>query len=269
MRKTLVSAVMAAALLAAGGAHATVLPYKSFDRLVAEAEGIVTARVQSVRTSTDTRGVIHTFVTLDQIDAVAGRTAETTLTLRLRGGRVGNDVQNIEGSPQFRSGERVLLFVQGNGRDLVPFVGWNQGVFRMVDNPASGRTELHDSEGNAVTGVERGQLLKRLRHAPSVQLQDTDGTARRAASEIAASRAGAGSTTDSGSTRLLDAVPLREAQAMAAADFIELLRRRVAQQSVLRSSAATLRSVGEATAEPATAAADRADAPPADAAARK
>lgn len=153
---------IAAALLAmlATSGQASVLPYKSFDALLAESDGIVLGTVRSVEAAARTPHDVHTFVTLDRLEMLSGRVDAPTLTLRLKGGFAGQSGLHVDGAPRFAPEERVLLFVQGNGRDLVPFVGWSQGVFRLAADPATGRQQVRDAEGNLVMGVAEGQVVR-------------------------------------------------------------------------------------------------------------
>jgi hypothetical protein len=153
---------LAAALLAtlATSGQASVLPYKSFDALLAESDGIVVGTVRSVEATASAPHDVHTYVTLDQLEMLSGRVDAPTLTLRLKGGLAGRSGLHVDGAPHFAPEERVLLFVQGNGRDLVPFVGWSQGVFRLATDAATGRQQVRDADGNLVLGVAGGQVLR-------------------------------------------------------------------------------------------------------------
>jgi hypothetical protein len=139
---------------------ATTIPYKSFDDLVKEADAVVSGRVAQVESKYGPDKEIFTFVTLDNVEALAGTYAGPTLTLRLMGGQVGNDVSQIVGSPSFQTDDRVVLFVQGNGRYMVPLVGWTQGVFRVEQDAATGQLSIRDNEGNRVHGIARGRVIK-------------------------------------------------------------------------------------------------------------
>lgn len=149
-----------AALSLSVSTTATTLPYKSFDDLMKEADGVVTGRIVAVESQYNQNKEIYTFVTLDQIEILSGSYQGSTLTLRLKGGQVENDISRVIGSPQFQVNDQVLLFVHGNGRYMVPFVGWTQGVFRVVQDPRSGQQVIHDLEGNRVVGVQKGQILR-------------------------------------------------------------------------------------------------------------
>jgi hypothetical protein len=117
-------------------------------------------RVSSVESKYDKNKEIYTFVTFDRLDVLAGSYAAPKLTLRFRGGQVDNDVLHVVGSPKFAVDQNVVVFVHGNGRYMVPVVGWTQGVFRIVKDAATGQRVVHDNEGNRVSGVQGSHLIK-------------------------------------------------------------------------------------------------------------
>lgn len=140
-------------------AHATVLVYKDLDDLVREADGVVIGTVRRVESADLGTGNVYTFVTLGELELLHGRHDREELTLRLEGGRVGRYGVRVEGSPSFAPGQRMLLFLSGNGRDPVPLVGWGQGLFRIVSEPGVPEPVVTDELGNRVLGVEGRRLL--------------------------------------------------------------------------------------------------------------
>jgi len=221
MRK-LLTAVATACVLASGSlaSHATVLPYKNFDKLVAEADGVVVGTVQSV----ESRFVGHskrivTLVTLGDLDVMGAKYRKPTLTLRLEGGLVGNEGMHVEGSPDFATNERVLLFVQGNGRDLVPFVGWNQGVFRLRDN--GGETQVLDADGNVVTGIDAGRVMRA--GGAELDVHIVGGPVRNERSSAAESHGG---ESDDGSAVIQVEPAAAMAAPMTASDLMKQIRAR-------------------------------------------
>lgn len=161
MRKHLTR--LASALLLAGlsaSVQATVLPYKTLDQLATEADGIVVGIVRQVQPVVNTPGDINTFVTIEPQEVISGQLAQRGLTLKVHGGFDGQRGLHVEGAPQFAVGDRVLLFVQGNGRELVPFVGWTQGVFRIQRDAATGADRVVDAEGQRVLGLRGRHLLR-------------------------------------------------------------------------------------------------------------
>jgi hypothetical protein len=158
MKAKLVAGALLSALALA--AEATVLRYLNFDQLAEQAEAIVIGTVTLQQVAPVGRPHnLHTYVTLDHLEVLSGQVPEGRLTLRIRGGFDGRNGVHIAGTPEFRQGERVLLFVQGNGRDMVPFVGWGQGVFRLKNN-ATGRSEVHDADDNEVVGIQQGHVMR-------------------------------------------------------------------------------------------------------------
>lgn len=216
-------AATALAALAASG-QATVLPYKNVDALVNEAEGIVIGTVRSVDAAAAKPHDVHTYVTLDQLEMLSGKLDAQTLTLRLRGGLVDGRGLHVDGSPNFKPNERVLLFVQGNGRDLVPLVGWSQGMFRLVTDASNGKTQVQDADGNDIVSLADGHVQRRegaqldveLLGAPEVQM------ARQPKPEAHAGQ------TDDGSESVVVDVQALPRPAMSAERFVGELRQRAA-----------------------------------------
>lgn len=227
MRLKLALTTMSAALMAAlsSPGHATVLPYKNLQALVDEADGIVIGTVRSVQAAAARPHDVNTFVTLDQLEVLSGKLNAPTLTLRVRGGIVEGRGLHVEGAPHFRPDERVLLFVQGNGRDLVPLVGWGQGMFRLVTDASSGQTKVQDAEGNDVVGLADGHVMRRageqmdevvLLGAPGLQ------QVRQPKPEV-----NAGQTEDGSPTTLVE-VQAAPQRAMSAERFVAEMRQRAA-----------------------------------------
>src|SRR5262245_3812553 len=140
--------------------YATTVLYKSFDNLVQEAEGIVIGTVRSIESHYGPDQDIYTFVTLDQLEVLNGAYDQQTLTIRLKGGQVNNEILHIDGSPEFTQHERVVVFLQGNGRDIVPLVGWSQGLFRMNFDASTGQNMVYDHDGNRVLDIKKGEIVK-------------------------------------------------------------------------------------------------------------
>jgi hypothetical protein len=155
-------------MLLAGGVHvrATTIEPVSLRQLVQEAElifeGVVTAveyRLSDVATP-DHVALPHTFVTLAIEQTFKGEAATgSSLTLRLQGGFDGQDrALLIPGVPLFDVGERAILFVRGNGTELCPLVGWEQGRFRLVEGA------VYTEHGQELWATSRGDLIRGPQH---------------------------------------------------------------------------------------------------------
>lgn len=178
---------------------ATTLAYKGFNDLVKESDGIVSGRVAKIESQYNKEKDIYTFVTLDQLNVLGGSYNGATLTLRFHGGKVENDILQVEGSPEFEVNQNVVLFVQGNGRAMAPVVGWTQGVFRLVKDSKTGQQVVNDHEGNLVTAVQGGMVIKEMVNQPEAQIVGGPAIARAATDN----KTNAGSA-DYGSSRSLD-----------------------------------------------------------------
>ncbi len=143
-------------------AHATTLLYQNLDDLSAEAEQIVVGTVAKTESTYGTDKNIYTFVTITDMDSLKGQTKESELVLRFNGGQVGEDIHEIVGSPYFKTNEKVVLFVRGNGQNLIPLVGWTQGVFRVVADQAGGNI-VTDNDGNFLLEASGKNLVKEHR----------------------------------------------------------------------------------------------------------
>jgi len=233
MRKNTLLALAALAALAAaqGAAQATTLPYKGLDKLVAEADGIVIGTVRQVQSVQDSEKDIHTFVTLDHVKMLGGRHAAPTLTLRMRGGHVGKESLRVDGAPQFKADERVLMFVQGNGRDIVPLVGWNQGLFRLV-NDRNGNTMVADAAGRPVVALDGDRVVT----ADATESEDTTLESGPDAALVmhvsAPGQAGGGTTEDGAPAQVVAATRAVAATPMSADDFLAAVGKRISQRAL-------------------------------------
>lgn len=145
---------------------AYVLP-KSFDDLVREADIILEGTVGEKRSEwAEDRSVIYTFITLFDIEVIDGAYEGTTFILRMDGGEVeeAGRVKGLEipGTPEFEIGDRVVLFVKNNAWEVCPLVGWDQGAFRVTEDPVSKKTRLSRlQDGDGISGIDTstGNLL--------------------------------------------------------------------------------------------------------------
>jgi len=121
-------------------AASTLVPLTLRDRveraeLIAEATVLQVRYRMSVVAAEDHVALPHTFVSFRIERLIHGSAAGgDEVTLRFLGGR---DPQGrtlfVGGIPQFRVGDREILFVERNGERMCPVVGWEQGRFRVFD----------------------------------------------------------------------------------------------------------------------------------------
>ena len=133
-----ITAVVLTLALSAPVSALSVVP-RSFDELVSLADLVVVGTVSSQRSAYDDpvqRRGISTYLTLSDIEVVKGALATDHYVLRIAGGEVDGRALIYSGLPSLRSGERYVLFIRGNNRDLVPVVGVNQGIYQVVRDGA-------------------------------------------------------------------------------------------------------------------------------------
>ena len=180
LRTTLFALIALLTLAWAAAAQATTVLRESFPDLVEKSEGIVVGTLLAKESRYGADRAIYTFWTLGDLQIVSGAYAEPQLELRVLGGEVDGDRLSVVGAPSFAIGDRVVLFLRGNGRYPVPFVGWTQGVFRVGPDGA-----IADHEGNRLLGIQNLELEREQRTAPAIQIVDRPGS--QAAPAVAAS----------------------------------------------------------------------------------
>lgn len=128
--------------LAAGGAHATVMPRASnIVDLVGQSELILRGTVSKLSDGIDERGIPYTEVTLHVSDAIRGGKVGSDYTFRqfglLKPRSLGNGLANITVTPAgwatYRQGEETILFLYKHARwtGLQTTVALGQGQFKV------------------------------------------------------------------------------------------------------------------------------------------
>jgi hypothetical protein len=145
------------AALATGGFASTFLR-QSVGDLVRASHGIVHARVVNVTSDWNAdRTYIFTEVTLEVKRALQGPKRAYEM-VRVPGGQVGDFRAVMEGAPEFRIGDEVVVFL-GAWDDGVPMVeGYFQGVSK-VDRDALGNEMLR---GGSANGLSIAQLAREI-----------------------------------------------------------------------------------------------------------
>lgn len=148
-------------LVSAWAAALTVVP-RSFDELVEQADTIVIATVGTLRAGWGSDGeTIYTYASLQELEVIKGDVPAATFDLPMPGGVLGDQAQFYPGLPQLHSGERYILFMRGYGREFVPLVGIQQGLYRVLRD-GSGQARVVRSDvrllENSVAGVARAPL---------------------------------------------------------------------------------------------------------------
>jgi len=114
----------------------------SFEELVRQSSSVIYARVADVRSQwTDDRRSIDSLVTVEVIKGLKGEPG-AALTLTVPGGQVGKYLNLMPGAPSFARGDLVVLFLTGRGPRLPITTGFTQGIYRVVQDAASGNAHV-------------------------------------------------------------------------------------------------------------------------------
>jgi hypothetical protein len=140
---------------------------RTFPELVERADTIVVGKVLEVRNLVDGKtGYPYREVVLGELTVLKGSPADP-LVLRFSGGSLPDGrVLSFGSEVEFETGERAVLFVAGNRRDMFPLVGVGQGRFRVVADAATGQDRVLDVHGAPVASLQ-GSRLRVLPGAPS------------------------------------------------------------------------------------------------------
>ena len=126
-------------LCSAQSSFATTVTIPSDDDMVVGARAIVRGKVGTIESGLDEQsGRIYTYITVKIQEVLKGQIAVRKIVLKELGGQVGDKISVVYGNPQFKKGERVLLYLDtwadGSLRTYQMFLG----KFNIVNDPATG-----------------------------------------------------------------------------------------------------------------------------------
>ena len=126
-----------------------------FEALVDHSDFIFTGQMLSQRSEWQQLNGERSIVTLVTfgVQKIHKGQAGATVTLQFLGGKVGDVSLEVAEMPTFKRGERVLLFVAGNGTAACPVVAFYHGKF-TVQPDGGGRDEMRKHDGEPLVEVE-------------------------------------------------------------------------------------------------------------------
>lgn len=158
----LLLAALCAWLLAQPTARASLVEALDLPTLVAESDQVVVARVLALDSHFDEHGQIVTDVTMQVEESVKGPLAPgAAVTVRRKGGTVGDIGMRVSGEPSFTVGETVVLFAARSTGGVLRPVGMSQGALRVFEK--DGARWARGANGGVST-VKRNKSGK-LEHA--------------------------------------------------------------------------------------------------------
>lgn len=121
--------------------------------------GRMTAQHCEWRETAGQRAIV-TIVTFDVMNTYKGQPGRT-IQLQFLGGTIGNVSLDVSEMPKFKPGERVVLFVEGNGVNASPLVGFHHGRFKLEQDSA-GREIVKDRHGPVRSTSQIGRSMSSL-----------------------------------------------------------------------------------------------------------
>ena len=119
--------------------HATVIVPAEFREVVQGSDIIAYGRVESVRAEwSDDRRRIETLVTFDVSSSLKGDPGRT-IVFKVPGGTLGRYRSVMMGAPVFEPGDEAFVFLKTGVAPTPVVYGFNQGVFRVRPEAATGR----------------------------------------------------------------------------------------------------------------------------------
>ncbi len=105
--------------------------------------------------------MIFTQVVLEKINTLKG-SAQTKMEFSIAGGSLDGVVATVPGMPKLAEGKRYILFLRnGYQKSADPFVGGNQGFFKVETNPRTGADVITNANSDYVVGIEKDNVVLR------------------------------------------------------------------------------------------------------------
>jgi hypothetical protein len=148
VRRTVVLAIAAFALFAASYAAATTVQKMSLRDLAKKSDAIVLARVEDETARYDANKEIFTYITLRVLEPVKGPKKDDVITIRQLGGTVDKIASIVPGTPTFKKGEEVVVFLTQKDRAGYPWVmGLQQGKYSVTADEMGAKSVRNDVGG--------------------------------------------------------------------------------------------------------------------------
>lgn len=134
----------------------------SFEEIVTTADRVFLGQVVAVRPTWETspQGKHIVSVVTFKVDRVLKGQFGPEIQLEFLGGDIGGLVMEVDGMPQFRAGDRDVLFLSATPRAVSPLVGFHQGRFRIADDRVNRTTRVLTHDGRAFTSLS-GDISRR------------------------------------------------------------------------------------------------------------
>ena len=123
--------------------------------LIVHSRVIVTGTVRSLASDADGEGLVWTYVEVRTDRVLKGHLSERTIVLKQLGGSLGESGIRIVGQPEFKPGERVLLFLNTGGDGSLHAAHAFMGKFSVIDDGNGGEFVERSIEENEIHFLSR------------------------------------------------------------------------------------------------------------------
>lgn len=151
VRRTVVLALAALAMITASYAAATTVEKMSLRDLAKKSDAIVLARVEDQSARYEANKEIFTYITLRVLEPVKGPKKDDVITIRQLGGTVDQIASIVPGTPNFKKGEEVVLFLtQKDGAGYPWVMGLQQGKYSVSEDEHGQKNVRNEIDGLAL-----------------------------------------------------------------------------------------------------------------------
>lgn len=158
--------VTAFGLLCAPAVRATTFVMMDEETLVRSSDAVVVATVTAIETGTSPDGPLHTYIHLRPERVLKGALGREELVLREPGGSDGAREERVFGAPDFRVGERCLLFLSRNADGTLQTNSLAMGKFALHTDAAGHTAAVREfGPGASVLLPASGALVEAPRQA--------------------------------------------------------------------------------------------------------
>ncbi len=159
--RRLVTGLVLTVFACASTGYASTFILMSERDLAARSIAAVTGWVTDIEAAADpSSGGINTYVHIEPDEIVFGSLPNGPVVLREPGGRVRDRSEWIFGSPEYRVGEEVLVFLSQNADGTLRTTGMSMGKFTVEPDDLGGLiAKRHLGEGAALWDLQRAQLV--------------------------------------------------------------------------------------------------------------
>ncbi len=148
-------AMCVSGLLVLTRTNATTVVSPTFEEMTDRADLVFVGKVVELKAEWQVAGTNQAIFTLVEFhtEEILKGTAPASISLRFLGGKVGGMTLEVVAVPKFEAGDRVLLFVEGNGVQFCPLVGVYHGKFGVRKDDKSSRDIVFMHDGKPLRDV--------------------------------------------------------------------------------------------------------------------